>query len=873
MPTEKLSIKVDEKGALVVSRNINEIGKSAKQTGGALQLLKRALGLLAGAVVIKQLIGMADAFTVVQNKLRQVTTSTANLNDVTDDLAAIAGRTRSSFVDTAEGYAKIALAGKELGQTQQQLLQFTESLNKAVIIGGSSSTEAAGGLRQLSQGLASGALRGDELISVLENLPFVADIIAKQLGVTRGELRKLGAQGKITANDVIAAFKAQREEIDEKFGRTIPTVNEAVSRLTDTFLKLIGEFNNSKGITKGLATNLLAAADALAQLGAYTDTLTVSVISLGVALGGVKLVAWAKAASGATTVMGALNVGVGALRTGLIALQAAMGPIAIALIAISAAAIGTTLYFDKLKQMQQEIFDIEEKIYKDRLARVQAQVQEIKNRKIAEQGLKDFIVLLNEEARVSGLTKQAKAEEIALLKASQIAKRDLSDEEKLQVTQALALTDAMKQNQAMLKGIRGPQEAYIEQLATLERIKPQLSAKEHRQELERLQEAYAKTDSVQTYLDNLAFETELLTKNNTERALAVELRRLEQEKGSALTPTETQDVTTAFTGGQELAREKALLEQILGPQAAYAQKVADLNKLREQGDLTQQQFNRTLADMGGFEAQLAALKEENTLLQMTGEQRQRRLLLTKLQDEAARSGQDLSTEQADELAAQIAANNELARKVTLLEEIKGPQRELVETQRLLNQLRTDGEITTDEFTAAMARLREETKETSKMSEEAAITFDALFNGASQALDTFLEGGIVTFRGFADSVIKDIARMMGKLLLLNALNTAFGGFDIGGFATGGSFTVGGSGGTDSQLVAFKATPGERVDVLTPGQQQQATSTGGTSGEAPVINIINVRDPDEIPDIMASAKGEQVIINVLSNNKDAVREVVA
>src|SRR5690606_2602352 len=97
-----------------------------------------------------------------------VTTGTENLTTVTSRLFDVANRTRSSFEGTANLYARVALATKELGIGQQELLTFTERVNQAIILSGASAQEAQAGLIQLSQGLASGALRGDELRSVLE---------------------------------------------------------------------------------------------------------------------------------------------------------------------------------------------------------------------------------------------------------------------------------------------------------------------------------------------------------------------------------------------------------------------------------------------------------------------------------------------------------------------------------------------------------------------------------------------------------------------------------------------------------------------------------------------------------------------------------
>ena len=101
-------------------------------------------------------------------------------------MQGIANATRSDFEATSELYARLANSSKELGVGQEQLLKFTKILNQAIVLSGASAEEAAGGIRQLAQGMASGTLRGDELNSVMENFPKVADIIAQGLGVTRG---------------------------------------------------------------------------------------------------------------------------------------------------------------------------------------------------------------------------------------------------------------------------------------------------------------------------------------------------------------------------------------------------------------------------------------------------------------------------------------------------------------------------------------------------------------------------------------------------------------------------------------------------------------------------------------------------------------
>ena len=253
MATEQLTIVVNERGARVVKGKLADIGKGAKQAEGGVTLLRRALGVLGGAAVLRAVIKTADAFTVMQNRIRLVTSSTAELNRVTDQLLAISQRTRSDMGSNVELFNRISLATKDLGTAQSEVLQFTESLNQAVKISGATATEASAGIIQLSQGLASGALRGDELRSVLEQLPAVADVIAQSLGVTRGRLREMGQEGAITAEVVLKAFREAREELDERFKKTVGTTAEELIKMKNAVTVAFGRFNEAVGGTKALA--------------------------------------------------------------------------------------------------------------------------------------------------------------------------------------------------------------------------------------------------------------------------------------------------------------------------------------------------------------------------------------------------------------------------------------------------------------------------------------------------------------------------------------------------------------------------------------------------------------------------------------------
>jgi tape measure domain-containing protein len=257
MTTERIDIQITETGARRVKGALAEIGQSARDATKPIFDLQRALKTLAAGAVLRFLLQQADAYTNLQNQLRLVTTSTAGLAVVTEDLLKVSNETRSSFEDTAKLYATVSKQSSALGLSQNETIAFTKSLNQAIILSGSDAQMASAGIRQLGQALGSGVLRGDELNSVLENTSEVAATIAKGMGVTIGQLRALGKEGQISAQDIIRSFQEASDDLNNRFGKTVPTVGQAVQVLQNQFMYFWGELDKTAGITATLAQGLL----------------------------------------------------------------------------------------------------------------------------------------------------------------------------------------------------------------------------------------------------------------------------------------------------------------------------------------------------------------------------------------------------------------------------------------------------------------------------------------------------------------------------------------------------------------------------------------------------------------------------------------
>ncbi len=258
----RIQVIVDPSTAAPGARQVRrELSNVERQADSLRRTLVQAVAFTSVAAGVRNLVRLADTFTNVQNRLRTVTDGTEQLTSVTQELFDISNRTRASFESTAEVYARVGLATADLGVSQQRLAQFTESLNQAVALSGASASEAGAGLFQLSQGLGAGALRGEELNSVLEQLPVVADVIADSLGVTRGELRELGQDGRITAGVVLNAFAEAREELTDRFGQAVPTISQAFVVLRNNLIEVVGDFTTASGVTEAFAQIILTLAD------------------------------------------------------------------------------------------------------------------------------------------------------------------------------------------------------------------------------------------------------------------------------------------------------------------------------------------------------------------------------------------------------------------------------------------------------------------------------------------------------------------------------------------------------------------------------------------------------------------------------------
>lgn len=246
-------------------------------------------------------------------------------------------------------------------------------------------------------------------------------------------------------------------------------------------------------------------------------------------------------------------------------------------------------------------------------------------------------------------------------------------------------------------------------------------------------------------------------------------------------------------------------------------------------------------------------------------------------------------------------NTLLEEQKRILDEINGPREQVLLRYEALNNLLQEGAISAEQYAEKMRDLRVEATALSntftggllnglarvaqRMNEFGSMVSDwvvGAFDSLTEAIVNFAKTGEFNVRQFFQNLFAQLLRLATNMLFAQLINmfmpgmgSILGGLGGGmpGFATGGDFRVGGSGGTDSQLVAFKATPGERVSVRTPGQSMPGDGQGQAQEPAEVnLRVVNVTDPKESLAALETAEGERVLMNIIKRNPRAIRSIL-
>ena len=235
----------------------DKIKKGTTAADGLWGKLKGIAATVGGLAAAKQIIGISDDLASTRARLNLIVDDGGSVSELEQKIMASAQRSRSAYFDTASAIANMGANAKSAFDGTDEIIAFMEQINKQFVIGGASAQGQAAAMLQLTQAMGAGALRGEELNSILENAPGIARAIESYMGVAEGSIKQYAEQGIITAEVVKNAMFAAADETNAKF-ESMPKTwaqiwtsmqNKALS-IFNPILTKINQIANSEQFTK-----------------------------------------------------------------------------------------------------------------------------------------------------------------------------------------------------------------------------------------------------------------------------------------------------------------------------------------------------------------------------------------------------------------------------------------------------------------------------------------------------------------------------------------------------------------------------------------------------------------------------------------------
>ena len=815
---------------------INNLAAGAAAAGGAaggatpqvnglttsfFSLWRALLALTIIRQIWREITGAIDAWTLMSNKLRQVSTDADNLVASQNAVYESAQRTRSGMDEIATLYTRTAMATKNLGLSQREVMDITETVAMAMKLNGGTTQEAANAMRQLSQAFNKGKLDGDEFRSIMENAPQLQKAFAQGLGVSTAELMRMSKAGELTLPKLIDSLQKAGPGIRAAFGESLPTIAEGFTYLGNSVTKFLGELNQATGFSQSFYNAMKFIGDNLGVLG-------VALAAVGAAV----LVAFGPAAISAV-------VGFGA------AVMLALGPIGWIAGAIAAVVAAIYVWGDSWKVTADGITVLD---YIRAALQVVGEYVGIVGKFIGDAFFSAWQWVTDTWGTISsyfggklddvgGLMQTAVGYYIGtwigLYNGIVAAFQGLPPA--LLAVMQLAMNGMIQIVQDGLNGIIGSINAVLTYVNLDPIANIDLSGFKSEVNSAALDVGSKVTGAFQEGLDQgkavvdgavsgIGAAADALT--DRARQISEERRKLEanQPQLSTAPGVNTYSPDPSGKGAKDAEKLQNQLNSLL---KTIDPTISAQEKLRQGTEILDKAYAAGLITLDRRNDLLARLKEH-------------------LRDQLDPLGK-LNADMEKEANLLRLSNDEREIQKKLLEDIEKLRKAGVNLSPIEQK-----------------QLEENIRGLERMKEQSKLLGDVLtrvFKGAEDAFIEFIETGKVNFSSLIKSMISDIARLAFQSFVTKPLTNMFqnvlggllggigGGTGGGGFlsglfgggggagaalpslyATGGDFTVGGAGGVDSQMVQFRASPGERVSVSRAGSE----SNGGNSPQI-VFNI--------------------------------------
>lgn len=234
-----------------ISTQLNRLQQAAAAVGGI------AIGISG----LSDLQRLSDEYSSVNSRIKLVSQSSNDFKAAQQGIFEIAQRNGRELAATGTLYGRIVQPLRDLGKTGKDALTITDAVSASLKISGATAAESASAQLQFSQAIAAGRLQGDELNATLEASPALARALAEAMRVSVGDLKTMGAEGKLTGQIIAEALLSQAENLKSRAGQMESTIGESLTRIRNAFQQSFGE-RTSGGAVK-IAGGLTAIAESM----------------------------------------------------------------------------------------------------------------------------------------------------------------------------------------------------------------------------------------------------------------------------------------------------------------------------------------------------------------------------------------------------------------------------------------------------------------------------------------------------------------------------------------------------------------------------------------------------------------------------------
>ena len=337
-----------ESRSLAASRSIDRTETSSRRLGDTMRSLTGVVAGFVGALGVNELLQFGDTVQNIQNRLRLIDPALGSVAQNFERVKNIANSTFQPLENVADLFQKVARSADQYNLSAGDVGTVTTTFTNLLRLAGADAGTAAGAITQFAQALGSGVLRGDELNTVIEaTAGEILPILAKELGVSTGEVRKLAEEGKITGDVLVRALGNAADDVGARVGAMNVTIGGAITTLKNNFLDL---GTSVAPVFSVIAEGILLLANNLERMAVYVATAAAVFVGYKVAL--------AAAAVATGGLSAALLVLRGALiRTGIGALVVLLGEAVYQTMQWAESVGGISAAFSIVKRYATEVLD------------------------------------------------------------------------------------------------------------------------------------------------------------------------------------------------------------------------------------------------------------------------------------------------------------------------------------------------------------------------------------------------------------------------------------------------------------------------------------------------------------------------------------